>query len=355
MGRYDTRGPTEAQKLLDDMLHHYGLDRSAIAAALGTNARVIRGLINADSPGHKYLPTLRALHQNVTSMRRTQVSDDSSANLTPDTGQQPSSAPDSDVQGPSAPHIGPSSVPVVADISAPAPDPEEPASAMDKVKGGLRDFLLGKNGATAVIGAAENKQSSKSGGSLDERQARFVEQTTPILALLVVIAGDLLVSARYRPVVPTHQEADAIMRPIVRLAARQLEIAGQLSDNTIDLLASFAALAVYGDRAWHTYKAIRDSETETTHDQQPTSGPSAGVGAGGGYGSGATARPYDAATHSGPSSPVRRSAGATPRPDAGPQGESGRAGHDERIRQHNALLDSVLAADAVGRRQLGVA
>ncbi|HEX6799262.1 MAG TPA: hypothetical protein VF116_16250 [Ktedonobacterales bacterium] len=340
---YPYRGqPSEARDILN-ALATAGMQRAAIAQALQVRARKLADITAGKTNGATISARLRALYD----ASRVQFGEKLPA--LPVRSPLPS-APAPAPIAPIAPSVDPSTVPLTAAVDAADLPPDERTTG-ERVRGKLRDFLMGKDGATAVIDAAERKQSGKASASsaLDDRQARFVEQISPIVGLAIMIVGWLAWPDPYKECAPTQPEGEAMIRPILRIAARQLEIAGQLSENTVDLLASLAAVALYAQRGWDTFKEIRRGDERSERHQRQRDARRGDV---------AAPAALHFASQSTSADRGHQASGGQPGGAAGAAGdardaENGEAPPDEQ-RRAAALLDGVLAADADGRRRLAL-
>lgn len=222
-----------------------------------------------------------------------------------------------------------------ADI--PAPESEAPKKS---VKDKIKDLFNGAPAEAAVTAPAPKRTSKKK----QELQANFVDQVTPLLALLIVALADASINDPYKPIAPSHQEASAFLLPLMRIVSRQLDVTGRLDETTIDLLAAAMALGMYGERAYRTYTHIRSEHAphgktvdSSGGPRRPDTDPLAGHVAG---------APAPADRES-PAKPHRGRAGA-------PNRQSNRRATGEHAGGAADPISDLLHQDYVGRERLGI-
>lgn len=210
-----------------------GMQSGEIAKAIGAKTSgIVRDISRGKATGNLYVRKLRALASVVGSATPTSKAP----------ADSPESVPQADT--PTAAADTPASAEAVATPAPPGP------TAADRFKANLKAALLGQS--VEGMPAAPAKR-SKPGEASDT----FVEQVVPIAALAVVFASHLAIPPLYAPVAPTQPEAAAVLTPLVRIMARQLEVAGQLTETQVDVLMALSAMTIYAQRAWETGQAIR--------------------------------------------------------------------------------------------------
>ena len=328
---------SEAQGLVDKLLAS-GMTHGQIGSHIGVSRNVIRGIARRQSTGGKYTVELRRL-VSVLGVAAPVVSSAAESG-------GPSGGPSNN---PAADELEPTGITIDA--------PEAPAAPgiVASLKQSIKDAMLGR------VDTPTSPSSGKSKGG-DTRQADFVDQATPLLALAVVVALNASIPNPYKPCAPQHGEAADMVRPLARIMSRQLEITGRLSDTAIDLLATAFAAGIYGQRAWETAQYIT-AERAAFHGQFDPAGTTGDTGTGNatgdsganGYrgGGAATPPPGYGDTGSGPAhgqgANIRR---LSPRTWVRAQDGRGQAPSDagERIDP----IARLYAADADGRRRLGI-
>lgn len=311
---------SEAARIVEGLMQS-GMQRAEIARLLGVPSFTIRDIALGKQTGAKHLQALRGM-----------------AKYTP----SPVATPEQSVQNTPAQ----SAVPVAADKPEPhaatalvdaIEAPKDERTAGDKLKQGIKDAILGK-GAGPLIAAPTNRKASKAADP-DE----LVQQLVPTLALLVVVMSQVATPPRYVAVDPTHQEAAAMLTPLVRIMTRQMDAAGKLTETQMDLLQCLLAMGVYGQRAWTTYRDIRakDAASGTTDSERRGAGRDSAAAATHAIAGGpqptpvAGPAPAPAAPRLQPTQPSNSGAGANGAGQADP-------------------FTAVYAADALGRRKLGI-
>jgi hypothetical protein len=354
---------TEAQAIIT-RLQFSGMKRAEISKQLGVSAETVKAIAAGKSSGMTYLTQLRQM-----------------ARFTPASPRVPAPTGDPTVSPSPAPAAPPTADPeTVAAIPAIGVEeaPKDTRSAGQRFKDALKDAVSGKahDSARADLSTVVKRQSRSSSGDAGATNETLTDQLVPLVALAVVILTQLALPERYSAVGPQHEEASAILKPLVRAMTRQLEVAGQLTETQMDILAALAAMGLYADRAWHTYKDIRAAEASRGRvvDEYPgragSNGYSAGHNGASNHAAPAAADPLGSAYApsafgpggQGPSSPF---AGGSPgggqgqhyitSPAAGEQSsgdvQGGAAGE---VGRGPDPFASIYAADAIGRRQLGI-
>ncbi len=138
-----------------------------------------------------------------------------------------------------------------ADVSINIPDPEpgpEPTMAQR---------ILGKIG----IVTSKPHVSKKSA----ELNVELLASLVPAACLFLAGMSELFIrNQKYKPCVPKQAELEKIIRPIVNVISRRVEIAGKMTEDTLDLLTALAMSVVLGTRMYSTYLVIRDSDQGET-------------------------------------------------------------------------------------------
>lgn len=341
----------EVQQLLRELVDKGHVQPAEVARHLGIKPRYLVNIRNGFDHGEKFLADIRALHGGI--MR--QVSSQLSSELPSDaTGEsQPASPGVRSDQTASALSDAPrpgmddtSGISMAASVDVPDAPPTPGATLREK----LARLVKGEAVTPTMLAPAAPK--GKQAKADEDRAQNFAGTGAPILALLAAVYLQSRVPDPYKPVAPSQGEIAAILTPPLRIIGRRLEVRGHLNPDEEDLLLCLSAATVVGERSWNTFKAIQAEEIArgNGHDsggghQQPGRGhaapPAGAAGAGGAARAGADARGRGAA--GGP-------AGAVPGQAAG--GHAAQAGADAGRRAD--LLDFVLAADADGRRRLGI-
>lgn len=214
-----------------------------------------------------------------------------------------------------------------AEFAVAEPTPEPP-------KLGMRDRLKRMMAGEAIIDAPEAPKPRR---KKDAAAAEFVENVTPLLALLIVAGANGLLKDPYKPVAPNREEASGMMRPVCRMLARRLDVAGKISADTLDLIAVLVAVGLYAERATATYRAIAAQEAlngPRTPDSDQTAHPDGGQPAHG-HPDGKGQKPA-----------LRAVGGAHRQVRAGQPDQHAGAAADP--------ISDILAADAVGRSIAGL-
>lgn len=353
---------SEAARIVN-RLQLSGMKRAEIAHQLGTSAETIRNITRGLSSGDSYLESLRGMLRYVAPGTATDGPD--AANTGSYAGDRQEGAGEA-----ATPSL--TGTPSLASTQAATPGaldtvdaPRDERSSGQKFKDGLKDALLGKaKDSTLTKLSTATKKASRDGATNET----LTEQLVPILALGTVILTQLAIPARYSAVGPTSDEAGTILKPLIRLMTRQLEVAGQLTETQLDVLASLAAIGLYTQRAWDTYRDIRKREARSTVNEHPD-GRRNDYRAGGGY------APSAVHAASGSAGPAAFQPGAISRGGAGQAGPQARGEHSipvhahpdhQQARSNGAAaanghdaagadpFAAIYAADAIGRRQLGI-
>lgn len=240
-------------------------------------------------------------------------------------------------------------------------DVEAPETASADT-GGLFDQLMGAmKGSGAPSGPKQPK-------SVRDEQEAMAQQIATLAGYGISLGAALAIPDPYKPMAPQHAHAFAIVKPLAEILAEKMDMAGHLSPTMIRLGESALALLMYGDYAVRTYITIRAKEAQggnpSSHSaalpSQPAghAGPAASATAGNGDArpSGAGANVFALQAHG----QERSRAGAAPGRRARHDGQDGAwdqstsaLSRDDTAGQA-AAIDALLAADADGRRQLGI-
>ena len=331
-----TAKTSEAQRIVDDLVERFGMAGAAIAREIGVKADTIQNIKGRRATGNLQVARLRILRdQMMSAAGQLNTPHDHEPDARPLFEQMP---PVADLFKPVQEGDDPAAFQVNADEPAPAP-----AKTLKDKAGDILGSILG--GAT-VPDAPKAKRTKAD----DEGQAGLVAQLLPLGALLLVTGATMAIRDPYKPCAPNTQEASAIAYPIIKRAVRELDARKKLSEGTEDAIIILLAVTAYGQRAIGTYRQIHAMEVERDRSNgQPNShaagasgfaaipfaaDPARGSGARGGA-------PVDVAAHAGGS--------------GGQQGRSanGAVGSADE-RRANASLDALLAADADGRKRLGI-
>ena len=134
-------------------------------------------------------------------------------------------------------------------INIPSPDPEpEPTMAQR---------ILGKIGITTSKPHVSKKSA--------ELNVELLASLVPAACLFLAGMSELFIrNQKYKPCVPRQAELEKIIRPIVNIISRRVEIAGKMTEDTLDLLTALAMTVVLGTRMYSTYLVIRDSDQGET-------------------------------------------------------------------------------------------
>lgn len=137
--------------------------------------------------------------------------------------------------------------PVTEDI--PAIEVSEPST---KPKQSLKERLMGK--VKQPVPNTKGKRAKKIDSNL-------LGQLAPTLcSTLVVTFSRNMLPDPYKVCAPAQDEALAMVAPYFNILSRYIEITGQASENTLDLINALLASIMYGIRAYVTYTQIKEAE-----------------------------------------------------------------------------------------------
>lgn len=147
-------------------------------------------------------------------------------------------------------------VAVAVNVPEPSPEPEPDIPLTQRV--------LGKIGLVSAKGKASKKS--------QELNVDLAASLVPLFCLLMAGMGELFIrNPKYKPCVPKKDELEKIIRPLVNIVSRRLEIAGKMTEDTLDLLTALAMTVVMGTRMYSTFLVIRDSENGVIDASHPSS------------------------------------------------------------------------------------
>ncbi len=173
-----------------------------------------------------------------------------------------------DTPSPSPSPSATSGVDVAGEVASVAPDPiaiEAPIAIEDKqsVKDRLLAFALGKN--EPQVPAPKKKT------------VETHEQLTTVAVLLVGLIVAVTVPEQWQPVAPTAPEATAILEVPMRWLCEELDVAGQLSERSMESLTILTAIAMYGQRAFSTYRDIKHAQSARQAQSSPELSPASDI------------------------------------------------------------------------------
>lgn len=320
---------TEAQRIVARLESEFGMAPAAIANEIKLKSHIINNIRTRHTTGNLQLPRLRRL---IAVMESGPTQNDSSFSANP--------ASFADIVPDAA--IDASDDPARFDVSA-----DEPAPAPAKTLKDRAGDILG-----SILNGTAGDDAPKRTKADDSEQAGLVAQLVPLAALVLVSTSTLLIADPYKPCAPNMQEASAIAYPIIKRAVRELDARKKLSEGTQDAIIILLAVTTYGQRALGTYRQIHAREVERDRSNGQPSANGAGANIAGFTAAPAAADPARSAVHHG-GAPVAfpaRAGGSRGQSDGGPRGAGGSA--DER--RANDAISALLAADTLGRRQLGL-
>lgn len=159
---------------------------------------------------------------------------------------------------------------------------------------------LGKKAVVQPVAKVTRKPTTRKRGSKDV-SADFVAALVPTVALGVAVYVRMRIrDPRYKGVAPQVDEISKVLTPLTRILARRIEVAGKMSEDTLDLAISLAMTGVMASRMYGDYLTIsgegKDEQPATRNNghangyrQQPLASDFAGsagsFGATGGNGS----------------------------------------------------------------------
>ena len=346
---------SEAQRIVDELIDRVGMQGAAIAREIGVKSDTIQNIRRRHSTGNLQVQRLRILRDQMLSAAGLRQA-------TP--GEDIPTQPVAD------------QLPTVDDLLAAVKEPpepaafdlnaEEPAPAPDKkiterASDWLRAAMLGSPVDPSSPGMTAPSRAKKTKGEGVE-QGELVEQIVPLAALLLVVSGSVLLPDPYKPCGPRHEEATAMVYPIVKRAVRELDARRKLSEATTDAIAILLAVGAYGVRAHATYQAIHAEEVQRVRSQRESSPVAAASSfVAGQPGSGGPAAP---SADAGAGAGVQDASGSLPfwrgdarvtREAARPAGRSASGGPaSQQQRSADALIDDLLRQDRAGRQRLGL-
>lgn len=318
---------TEAQRIVSRLESEFGMTAAEIAGQSKIKAQTIHDIKRRTNTGNLQLRFLRPL---IRAMESTGNPLDSIGQIDPI------------FSNPDLSRASNAEEPASITLNGEDPTPAPAKTLKDKAGDILGSILSG------TVGDTTPKRTKAD----DDEQAGLVAQLVPLAALLIVSAGTFALHDPYKPCAPNMQEASAIAYPIIKRAVRELDARKKLSEGTQDAIIILLAVTAYGQRALGTYRQIHAMEVERDRSNGQTSANGAGANIAGFTAAPAAADPARSAVHHG-GAPVAfpaRAGGGRGQSDGGPRGAGGSA--DER--RANDAISALLAADTVGRRQLGL-
>ena len=362
---------SEAQRIVDELVTQFGLAGAAIAREIGVKPDTIGNIRGRRATGNLQLHRLRILRDSLASAAQT-------AN-TPSTAEHPAASVAQAVPSVAEMLSGVTAgdEPARLAVNADEPTPDAPKKISERAGDWLRAAMLGDSGASPTSAKSPGMGAPASRGKASAGDVRedFVAQVVPLAAFVMILGADFAIHDPYKPCAPTHAEASAMLYPLIKRMARELDIRHALTEGSMEVLAELVSIGAYGNRAWHTYRAIRAFETEGLRDDEQArqssyaaayaagaGGANAGsVDASGSAGSGAATPPLYYADSGGVGHrsesrfAARRGRSSVARASNGkPGADVANNGHSEDRRQGDALIDALLNADADGRRRLGL-
>lgn len=329
---------TEAQRIVARLEAEFGMAPAAIAREIKLQSHIVNNIKTRHTTGNLQLPRLRRL-LSVMEQGPTSSASSNPLNALSFDNIAPDVAPDAAIDSRDDP----------ARLTLNSEDPT-PAAAKS-----LKDKASDMLGAMLGTSSAEPAPKRKASKSDADEQASLIEQLVPLAALLLVMSGSVLLPDPYKPCGPTHGEASAIAYPIIKRAVRELDARKKLSEGTQDAIIILLAVGAYGQRAYGTYRQIRAMEVERARSDNGATTVLSGLAGAGVAGTAAPAAADDPARRaragSGPSLHVAAAADV----QSGTPGRraDGRAGGGDE-RRGSELLNQLLAADADGRKRLGI-
>lgn len=352
----------EARKLVS-AIKALGYTNQQIADALGVKTSGVRSIAKGDTPGYRLLPRLRTMARSMPGVKI--PTDTASAAHAPSfttvrqpaaqTAPTPSAALASQHDEPDPEDADGELVPDLP-ASARVEAPELPESPVEPRPQGFAAFAENLKNTftanTAEVSGPTRARGAKSAPAEDA--ANVVQQLTPLICLVIVAGTTFLLPDPYIDCAPTQDEAEAVFGPVMSIVGRELEVQKRLSETGRDLIVAAIGVGLYGNRAFTTYKGIRKAEADARNASvereraarrdvaTATAGLVANTGADGGFAiSRAGGRDQsDSVAH------VQAGAARRAQYDGELPAANGRARVDP--------LEAVLAADAAGRRELGL-
>lgn len=331
---------TEAQRIIEQLKDAHGMTRAAIAQAIAVKSSLVRDIQRGASSGNLHVYKLRRLLNAIESPGNRGENRD--ASITPNFSDI---VPDA---SPTLDHPDPAS----ASLNAEEPEPPEKKGMFERVRAAMLGHATDPLSPPLSGPSMTAPQRSKGG---EDRKGEFVDQVLPLASIGVSLAFLWLIHDPYKPMAPTQAEAALIITPILRRAARELDIRQRLTDDTMELMSLALALGLYGQRAYGTYKQIHEMEVERAgrdgHGNnaapsfpafsQPAAGAPADAGPRAGGEGGSLAQP---------GRPQESHRAAT-----GGQGRATNGGSSQQSNGHaTTSIAQLLQADAEGRRRLGL-
>lgn len=139
-------------------------------------------------------------------------------------------------------------------------------SMTDKV---LSALGLGKKNVLQPVANAANKAATRKRSSKDI-SADFVAGLVPVLALGIAVWVRMQIKdPAYQRCAPQTDEVSKVLTPLARILARRIEIAGKMSEDTVDLAIAFSMTGVMATRIYGDYITIKDGSTNANIRKAP--------------------------------------------------------------------------------------
>lgn len=209
-------------------------------------------------------------------------------------------------------------------------EPDKPRGLRDRFKAIMQGAADPQITATAPKTPRKKKE---------QIQQEFVDSLAPLLAMLIAGGMHGMLVNPWKPVAPSRDEADSMVRPLVRILSRRLAVGGKITPDTLDLLLALLNIAIYAQRAYSTYQAIYQEGVQngSISPRQPRAhqAPAAGHHPADRGANARQGQPVDASDH-------RQN-----------RGRGAQAGHGA-VGSGGDIISDVLRADAAGRAARGL-
>lgn len=108
------------------------------------------------------------------------------------------------------------------------------------------------------------------GGKANEKNELIASAMPVVFSAFIVTMSRTLVGDPYKPMCPTKEECEAVLKPFFSIVARRVKISLTASQDALDATACLVATMTYGTRALITYEIINKEKRD--HDRQGVSG-----------------------------------------------------------------------------------
>lgn len=201
-------------------------------------------------------------------------------------------------------------------------------------KQSLADKILGKINIQKAPAAKKTTRPSKAGNNL-------LSNTLPtIVAAFIATYSKDMIRDPYKPCAPSQDECSAMLAPLFAILAREIEVTGKASQNTIDLINAVICMLMYGIRAYITASQIKEMSNATASN----SASNARADQGSLHRIDPNWSSSIAATEAATTSEIDAAISYSNSADGATEGEAGEA----------AIISEMFRRDVAGRRRLGL-